>query len=104
MFGDLLEQSEHLLEQGYYQAAAVLAGGILEDSLRKLCQTHGVSIPAKPKIDAMNSELTKKGIYSVLVQKRITWLADIRNKAAIASGRSLIRLMLRGCCPKSETL
>jgi hypothetical protein len=82
VFGDLLEQSEHLFEQGYYQAAAVLAGGVLEDSLRKLCQTHGVSIPAKPKIDAMNAELTKKGIYSVLVQKRITWLADIRNKAA----------------------
>jgi hypothetical protein len=82
VFGDLLEQSEHLLEQGYYQAAAVLAGGILEDSLRKLCQTHAASIPAKPKIDALNSQLTKKGIYSVLVQKRITWLADIRNKAA----------------------
>jgi len=30
----------------------------------------------------MNSELAKKGVYNTLVQKRITWLADIRNKAA----------------------
>jgi hypothetical protein len=33
-------------------------------------------------IDAMNSELAKKSLYNVLVQKRITWLADLRNKAA----------------------
>ena len=30
----------------------------------------------------MNSELAKQGVYSKLMQKRITWLADIRNKAA----------------------
>jgi len=30
----------------------------------------------------MNSELAKKRLYNVLVQKRITWLADLRNKAA----------------------
>lgn len=82
VFSDLLEQSEHLLEEGYYQAAAVLAGGILEDSLRKLCQRNAIAISANPKLDSMNSELAKKGVYSVLVQKRVTLLADIRNKAA----------------------
>jgi hypothetical protein len=30
----------------------------------------------------MNSELTKAGAYNLLVQKRITALADIRNNAA----------------------
>jgi hypothetical protein len=30
----------------------------------------------------MNAELAKKGVYSVLMQKRITSLADTRNKAA----------------------
>ncbi len=38
VFGDLLEQSEYLLSQGFYQAAAVLAGGVLEDALRQLCR------------------------------------------------------------------
>jgi hypothetical protein len=82
VFANLLEQSEHLLQEGFHQAAAVLAGSILEDSLRQLCQRNGVTIPLKPKLDSMNSELAKKGVYNVLVQKRITWLADIRNKAA----------------------
>jgi hypothetical protein len=30
----------------------------------------------------MNAELAKKGVYNTLVQKRVTWLADLRNKAA----------------------
>lgn len=30
----------------------------------------------------MNADLVKQGVYSKLVQKRITVLADIRNKAA----------------------
>jgi len=30
----------------------------------------------------MNADLAKAGVYNVLVQKRVTTLADIRNKAA----------------------
>ena len=32
VFDDLLEQAEHLLDAGYQEAAAVLAGAVLEDS------------------------------------------------------------------------
>lgn len=82
VFDDLLEQAQYLFEQGYYQPAAVLAGGVLEESLRRLCERNGVVLPSKPKLDSMNADLAKKGAYNTLVQKRITWLADIRNKAA----------------------
>ena len=34
------------------------------------------------KVEKMNADLAKAGIYNVLVQKRVTWLADIGNKAA----------------------
>lgn len=47
-----------------------------------MCRKNGISVPVRPKLDAMNSELAKKRLYNVLVQKRITWLADLRNKAA----------------------
>ena len=30
----------------------------------------------------MNAELAKAGVYNILVQKKITALADLRNKAA----------------------
>lgn len=82
VFDDFLDQSAHLLDTGYYQPAAVVIGSVLEDGLRKLCVKHEIPLPAKPKLDAMNAEATKKGVYSKLMQKRVTVLADIRNKAA----------------------
>ncbi len=82
LFDDFLEQSEHLLNSGYYQPAAVIAGCVLEDGLRKLCEKSSITLPSKPKLDTMNSDLAKAGVFSKLVQKRITTLADLRNKAA----------------------
>jgi uncharacterized protein YozE (UPF0346 family) len=82
LFDDFLEQSHALLEVGYYQPAAVIAGSVLEDGLRKLCIREDIDLPKKPKLDGMNSDLAKKGIYPKLTQKKITALADIRNSAA----------------------
>jgi len=47
VFDDFLEQSEHLLDAGYFQPAAVIAGSVLEDGLRKLCSRNGISLAAK---------------------------------------------------------
>ena len=71
-----------MLSSGYYQPAAVIAGAVLEDGLSKLCQRRGISLPAKPPINPMNDALAKDGAYNSLVQKRVTALADLRNKAA----------------------
>ncbi|MDQ3801031.1 MAG: HEPN domain-containing protein [Acidobacteriota bacterium] len=82
VFDDFLEQAEHLLNQGYFTAAAVIAGSVLEDSLRKLCVKNGIALSAKPKLDTINADLAKAGVYNLLKQKQITALADLRNKAA----------------------
>ncbi len=82
LFDDFLEQAHYLYDSGYHQPAAVIAGCVLEDGLRKLCLTNGISIPNKPKMDQMNAELAKLGTYNKLTQKRITALADLRNRAA----------------------
>lgn len=82
LFDDFLEQAEHLFASGYYQPAAVIAGGVLEDGLRKLCQKNEITLPEMPKLDKMNADLAKAGVFSKLVQKRITALAELRNKAA----------------------
>lgn len=86
VFDDFLEQSEHLLSQGYFTASAVIAGSVLEDSLRKLCIKNGITLLAKPKLDTMNADLAKAGVYNLLKQKQITALADLRNKAAHGQG------------------
>ena len=82
LFSDFLELAEYLSSTGYYQPAAVIAGSVLEDGLRKLCSRSGVQLPDRPKLDWMNAQLAKAGTYNVLTQKRITALADLRNSAA----------------------
>jgi len=78
---DFLEQAKLLLDDGYRHAAASLAGAVLEDTLRKLCDANSISYPEKTKIDTLNIELVKKGIYNKITQKLITAYADIRNNA-----------------------
>lgn len=82
VFDDFLEQAEQLFAKGYYQPAAVIAGCVLEDGLRKLCDKNEITFIKKPTIDPMNIELRKADIYNQFWQKKITALADLRNKAA----------------------
>ena len=81
-FSDFLDQAVELLSTGYCAPAAVIAGAVLEDHLRRLCEQQGISLPAKPKLDSMNAQLAKQGAINLLTQKRITAIADIRNSAA----------------------
>jgi uncharacterized protein (UPF0332 family) len=79
---DFLTQAEALFSQGYYVPAASLAGAILEDTLRALCDKHSVPYNAnKSSLEALNVELGKAGVYDRLIQKRITAESDLRNNA-----------------------
>jgi hypothetical protein len=79
VFDNELEQAEELFNAGYLPAAAVVAGVVLETTLRQMCVDHGIGIG---KLDKMNADLAKAGVYNRLVQKQMTALADIRNSAA----------------------
>ena len=83
VFTDFIEQAEYLLNEGYKLPAAVLMRGVLEDSLRTLCNKEAkISLPDKPKLDWMNTELVKAEIYNKNVQKQVTAWAGIGNSAA----------------------
>jgi hypothetical protein len=79
IFESELEQAKELLKSGYKTASAVIAGIVLETGLRELCDTNTID---HGKLDKMNADLAKAGIYGKLEQKRITTLANIRNSAA----------------------
>lgn len=79
VFDSELEQAKALLDGGYHVAAAVIAGTVLETSLRQLCDENNIGYG---KLDKMNADLAKAGVYNVLTQKRVTALAHIRNNAA----------------------
>ena len=89
IFSDFLEMAQHLLDEGYKDPAAVMAGSVLEEHLRQLCQKHSIPTeitkqgrPQPKKADALNAELVKKKVYNQLDQKQVTTWLDLRNKAA----------------------
>ncbi len=89
VFNDFLEMAEHLLSEGYKDAAAVMIGGVLEDHLRKLAIKNGISTTvstasgvAPKKRDAINADLYRQKVYSLLDQKSVTAWLDLRNNAA----------------------
>ncbi|HHF3114944.1 TPA: hypothetical protein ACPJ1N_004585 [Vibrio diabolicus] len=79
VFDSELEQATELLTSNYPTASAVIAGIVLETSLRELCDRNNIP---HGKMDKMNADLTKAGVYNSLQQKRITAIAGIRNSAA----------------------
>jgi hypothetical protein len=79
VFDSELEQATELLKSGYAVAAAVIAGVVLETTIRELCNRN--QIP-HATLDKMNADLSKAGVYNGIVQKRVTHLAAVRNSAA----------------------
>ncbi|MDE0113811.1 MAG: hypothetical protein OXN84_16175 [Albidovulum sp.] len=84
-FADFLEMADHLLEKGYKDPAAVLAGGTLEAHLKKLCAKHGLKTRTAGQFksaDRLNADLKKAGAYQQLDQKSVTAWLGLRNHAA----------------------
>lgn len=89
LFSDFLEMAQHLLDEGFKDASAVIAGSSLEAHLRQLATKARVEVETvvqgraiAKKADRLNSDLANAGIYSKLDQKSITAWLDLRNKAA----------------------
>jgi hypothetical protein len=102
-FSDLIAMAEYLLDQGYKDPAAVIAGGVLEEQLRKLAPRNGVALKEGHdwrKSQQLNQDLCAAGAYLSIDLKGVTaWLA-IRNDAAHGKyanyTASQVDLMLRG--------
>ena len=89
VFDDFLDMANHLLDQGYKDAAAVISGSSLESHLRQLCMNHSIDTERQTNsgkrpvsADTMNVNLARAGVYNVNQQKNITFCLDIRNSAA----------------------
>lgn len=89
MFENLIEMAEHLVDEGYKDAAVVIAGASLEAHLRQLSNKYGVSVDftakdgstMKKRAESLNQELGKTA-YNLFDQKQITAWLDLRNNAA----------------------
>ncbi|MDX9667344.1 DUF4145 domain-containing protein [Pseudomonas sp. P5_152] len=93
VFTSELEQAEELIKSGYATAAAVIAGVVLETTLRDLCTTHELE---HGSLNKMNDDLAKASAYNASQKKRITALAAIRNSAAHGKPEEFTAADVRG--------
>jgi hypothetical protein len=82
MFSDFLEMAEHLQSEGFKDPAAMLAGAVLEEHLRRLCKANGIAVKSKDDINALNTKLADRPVYNRIQQRAVAALAAIRNSAA----------------------
>ncbi len=89
VFSDFIEMANHLLDEGYKDAAAVMLGSTLEEHLRQLARENNVNIEIEvkgkqsfKKADVLNTDLVKSEIYGKLDQKNVTAWLGLRNSAA----------------------
>ena len=85
LFSDFIEMAEYFVKKNYKDPAAVIAGGVLEEHLRKLSVKNDLPIKnGKEYIqaDTLNTSLRKKDVYNLTQDKLIVGWLDIRNNAA----------------------
>ncbi|CAA9283592.1 MAG: hypothetical protein AVDCRST_MAG93-3365 [uncultured Chloroflexia bacterium] len=90
VFTDFLDMADYLIDDGGFKdAAAVIAGGALEEHLRKLCEKTGIAIEKpsgrkseRKKASVMNDELRDQGSYNQAEWRSVQVWLDHRNDAA----------------------
>ena len=82
-FSDLLEQAEHLQDQGYHVAAGVLGRAVLEQHLRALCDGNGC-LPGKKRATIADYKMELYGHKHLdkVTMKHVEAMAAIGNDAA----------------------
>lgn len=81
VFSDFLEIAQHLVDSGYKDPAASLAGAVLEDGLRRVGSAASVPFKKSDGLDALNTALAKAGAYNRLVQSKVDTWRHVRNAA-----------------------
>lgn len=91
IFNNFLDMAEHLLDEKFKDAAAVIIGSVLEENLRQVCLKNSIPIDyhdnrknkSVPKqASFMNDDLYKHKIYNQNMHKAVVSYLAIRNSAA----------------------
>lgn len=82
VFADFLVQAEVLLEHDYKDAAAVIIRSVLEDALRRVCNSNSIEVRDRAGIAELAKALGKKNFLSAVQAKEIEAKKEVGNKAA----------------------
>jgi hypothetical protein len=81
IFDDLIGQAVHLLDAGYFVAAAAVSGSALEGGLRESAQHHGIRVSSSDDASALNQKHLQAGVYTLVRRKQVEVWIGIRNQA-----------------------
>jgi hypothetical protein len=76
---DELGQAKELLDTGHITVAAVLAGVVLETTIKELCRQNGIG---PNRLSRMNQDLKGAGVYNDTRRDQVLTWSRIRNDAA----------------------
>lgn len=86
VFTNFLDQAKYLLNNGYKDAAASIAGAVLEDSLKKIAKKNNIPIQKQngreDGIGSLNNKLSQQQIYNELKKRTIHAWKEIRDNAS----------------------
>jgi len=82
IFTDFIEMAEHLIENDYKDAAALLCGAVLENGLKKIAEKNNIKLKQDENLNSLNKKCSDVNLYNRLIQKRIHIWIDIRNNSA----------------------
>jgi hypothetical protein len=81
VFSDFFEMAEHLIQEGFKDPAASLIGAVLEDGLRTIATTNGVTVTKADGLDSLNQKCTDAGVYGPLQRSQVNSARIVRNAA-----------------------
>lgn len=82
VLADFLVQADVLLEHDYKDAAAVVIRAVLEDGLRRVCDSKGVAVKERDGIHQLAEALVKQSALTPIQFKEIEAKKEVGNKAA----------------------
>ena len=83
LMGDFLFRAESMAAKGHYISAATLAGAVLEDILRRLCEVHEVFCAENATLENINDKLFKAGVYDAVWHKETAQRISLRKTAEL---------------------
>jgi hypothetical protein len=82
-FDDFLDHGVEYLKHGRKDEAAVIAGIVFEDTIRRICRVQEIA-ENKVQLDILITELAKRDVLTALEAKRARAAAGLRTSAAHA--------------------
>ncbi|NOW95376.1 hypothetical protein [Mucilaginibacter sp. SG564] len=80
IFDTEIESAKELSKKGFFRAAGVICGVVIEKHLNQVCNNHKIPLGKKnPTIADFNDLLKNSNVVDVIVWRFIQRLADIRN-------------------------